>query len=501
MQKKQSKIKAVLYLRFSSESQTEQSIEGQRRDNTAFCERQGYDIVGEYIDRAKSATTDKRPDFQRMIRESKYKGFNAVIVWKQDRFARRRADAIKYKAVLKSNGVKVLSATESNVEGPDGIIMESVMEGLAEYYSADLAEKVQRGFRENVIKGKVLGGTRTFGYDVVDHHYVINPKEGPIVKEVFRLYVTEGYTMNAIVKRLKDNGMRWKDGREIQHSLIERMVANPKYIGILKCATEIGKDKVPRLIDDDTFEKAQKKRERHKHRGGSFKADVSYALSGRVFCGECGSILFGESGTSNTGKLHSYYTCKGKRRNKSCDFKSVKKEELEGKVIQSIFFMLKHPDILKALVDNIYKLQDRESPEESSIKERLKQVVKEIGNIMNAIKAGIFCDTTKEELLKLEGEKKSLDNSLSKVQHSYRKFTKEEIKAAIELTQDLPVETEIQRTSFVTRFVNRIDVYKDGRIIVKADLFGYDATALLAQTNNDNIIRIQPSFARHQHTI
>jgi len=95
-----------------------------------------------------------------MIRESKYKSFNAVIVWKQDRFARRRADAIKYKAILKSNGVKVLSSTESNVEGPDGIIMESVMEGLAEYYSADLSEKVQRGFRENVIKGKVLGGTR-----------------------------------------------------------------------------------------------------------------------------------------------------------------------------------------------------------------------------------------------------------------------------------------------------------------------------------------------------
>lgn len=149
--------------------------------------------------------------------------------------------------------------------------MDSVMEGLAEYYSADLTEKVQRGFRENVLKGKVLGGPHTFGYDVVDHKYVINPIEGPIVKEVFRLYVTEGFTMNAIVKRLKESGMRWKDGREIQHSVIERMVANPKYIGILKCATEVGKDKVPRLVDDNIFEKAQKKRERHKHRGGCLK--------------------------------------------------------------------------------------------------------------------------------------------------------------------------------------------------------------------------------------
>lgn len=432
-----------------------------------------------------------------MIRESKYKSFNAVIVWKQDRFARRRADAIKYKAILKSNGVKVLSSTESNVEGPDGIIMESVMEGLAEYYSADLSEKVQRGFRENVIKGKVLGGTRTFGYDVVDHHYAINPIEGPIVKEVFRLYVMEGCTMNAIVKRLRDNGMRWKDGREIKHSVIERMVANRKYIGELRCATEIGKNKVPILIDEDTFEKAQKKRERHKHRGGSFKADVSYALSGRVFCGECGSILFGESGTSNAGKLHSYYTCKGKRRDRKCGFKSIRKEELENVVISSIFFMLKHNDILKPLVDNIYRLQDKESIEESSIKERLKQVDKEIGNIMNAIKAGIFCDTTKEELFKLEDEKKSLSNSLSKIQHSYRRFTKEEIKAAIELTEGAPVETDTQRTAFVTRFVNKVEVFNDGRVLVDASLFGHSAYALITK-EGENIVRIQPSFARHQ---
>ena len=435
-----------------------------------------------------------------MIRESKYKGFNAVIVWKQDRFARKRADAIKYKAILKQNGVRVLSATESNAEGPDGIIMESVMEGLAEYYSADLSEKVQRGFRENVIKGKVLGGTRTFGYDIVDYHYVISPIEGPIVKEIFRLYVTEGYTMNAIVKHLKDCGMRWSDGREIKHAVIERVVANRKYIGELRCATEVGKDKVPRLIDDDTFEKAQKKRERHKHRGGSFKADISYALSGRVFCGECGNILFGESGTSNTGKLHSYYTCKGKRRNKNCKFKSVRKEELENAVISSIFFMLKHPDILKKIVDNIYNLQDKESPEESSIKDRMKIVQTQINNVMNAIKAGIFCDTTKDELLKLENEKKQLDNSLSKIQHSYRKFTKEEIKAAIELTNDTPVETDIQRTAFVTRFVNRVDVFDNGRVLVSASLFGQDAYAYVTKEGN-NIVRIQPSFARHQKSI
>ena len=103
--------------------------------------KNGITIVKHYIDRAISAKTDNRPEFQQMIKDSDKKLFDIVLVWKLDRFARNRYDSARYKTQLKKNGVKLMSATEIISEGPEGIILESVLEGYAEYYSADLAEK------------------------------------------------------------------------------------------------------------------------------------------------------------------------------------------------------------------------------------------------------------------------------------------------------------------------------------------------------------------------
>ena len=145
-------MRAVIYARYSSENQREESIEGQLRECYAFARKNDISVVGEYIDRAFSAKTDKRPDFQKMIKDSAKRNFDLVIVWKLDRFARNRYDSANYKAVLKRNGVKVMSATESISEGSEGILLESVLEGMAEYYSADLSEKVIRGHTENALK-------------------------------------------------------------------------------------------------------------------------------------------------------------------------------------------------------------------------------------------------------------------------------------------------------------------------------------------------------------
>ena len=160
-------MKAVIYARYSSDNQREESIEGQIRECTAFAEKNGITILKHYVDRAYSATTDNRPEFQNMIRDSAKKIFDLVIVWKLDRFARNRYDSAKYKSVLKKNGVKVISATEVISEGAEGIILESVLEGYAEYFSADLSEKVVRGMTENVLKCKFNGGTLPIGY-VID---------------------------------------------------------------------------------------------------------------------------------------------------------------------------------------------------------------------------------------------------------------------------------------------------------------------------------------------
>ena len=145
-------MKAVIYARYSSDNQREESIEGQIRECTEYAKYNDIEVVGHYIDRAYSAKTDKRPDFQRMIKDSAKKNFQLVIVWKLDRFARNRYDSAIYKAALKKNGVRVISVTEHITDDATGGLMESIFEGFAEYYSAELAEKTKRGMKEMAVK-------------------------------------------------------------------------------------------------------------------------------------------------------------------------------------------------------------------------------------------------------------------------------------------------------------------------------------------------------------
>ena len=154
-------MNAAIYARYSSDNQREESIDGQIRECMEYCSRNGMTVIKEYIDRALSAKTDQRPDFQRMIKDSAKGLFDVVVVWKLDRFARNRYDSAHYKAALKKNGVRVVSAKENIADGPEGIILESMLEGMVEYYSAELSVKVIRGHTENALKCKYNGGTPT----------------------------------------------------------------------------------------------------------------------------------------------------------------------------------------------------------------------------------------------------------------------------------------------------------------------------------------------------
>ena len=224
-------MKAVIYARYSSDNQREESIEGQIRECTAFAEKNGITILRHYIDRAFSAKTDNRPEFQNMIKDSGKKLFDIVIVWKLDRFARNRYDSARYKSLLKKNGVKVVSATEVISEGAEGIILESVLEGYAEYYSADLAEKVVRGMTDNALKCKFNGGTIPIGY-VIDNeqHFQIDSITAPYILEVFKQY-DSGATMTELRDWLNAEGVKNTRGNPITYNSIQHILNNRRYIG------------------------------------------------------------------------------------------------------------------------------------------------------------------------------------------------------------------------------------------------------------------------------
>ena len=467
--------KAVLYCRFSSENQREESIEGQRRECLEYAQKNGIEVIGEYVDRAKSATTDERPDFQRMIRESSSKSFGIVLVWKLDRFARNRFDSLKYKAILKQNGVRLLSATERIMEGSDGIIMESLLDGMNEYYSADLSQKVKRGMTENVLKGKTTGGLRQFGYQIVDGRYVIDENEGHMVREMFHLYAYDGLSIKAIWEKFNALGYLRTEGKKIQRSTLEKALSSERYIGVLKCEGQRNENAIPRLVDDDTFYKAQERREKRKHVGGAYQADIEYSLTGKVFCAECGEMLVGESGTSKSKKLYSYYHCKGARA-KRCKLPRAIKEDLEMVVSKLVLEALTDKQTLKDIADCIYKTQDRDSTELVALKEQLSKVQERLDNFAKAIGMGIITDTTKSSLVRLEAEKADIEKRIQRENITHRRYTKHEILASLEIMNEYLSESDIQKRSLFETFVEKVYVHQNGKVTVNIDIFGTRAS-------------------------
>ena len=310
---------AVIYARYSSDNQREESIEGQIRECTAYAEKNDITIVKHYIDRAISAKTDNRPQFQQMIKDSDKKLFDIVLVWKLDRFARNRYDSARYKTQLKKNGVKLMSATEIISEGPEGIILESVLEGYAEYYSADLAEKVVRGQTENILKGRCNGGRGTFGYTLdSERKFHIDPLASPFVLESFTKY-RDGLTMKEIRDWLNENGIKNPVGGEFTYNSVEHMLKNRRYIGELKFRDVVVPDAIPPIVPLELFDDVQEKIAKNKKAPARRKAEDDYLLTTKLHCGCCGALMFGESGTSATGRTYYYYKCANVKRRRGCN--------------------------------------------------------------------------------------------------------------------------------------------------------------------------------------
>ena len=262
-------MKAVIYARYSSDSQREESIEGQLRECAAFAEKNGITVLRHYIDRAYSAKTDNRPEFQSMIKDSGKRLFDIVIVWKLDRFARNRYDSARYKATLKKNGVKVVSATEIISEGAEGIILESVLEGYAEYYSADLSEKVVRGMTDNALKGKFNGGMMPIGYVIdAEQHFRIDPLTAPFVLEAFKRY-DGGETISSIMNWLNEQGLTNTRGQKMTFNSVGHILHNRRYIGEFRYRDVIVPDGIPAIVPQDLFDRVQEKLAKNKKGPGA----------------------------------------------------------------------------------------------------------------------------------------------------------------------------------------------------------------------------------------
>ena len=305
----------VIYARYSSSGQRDESIEGQLRDCHAFAERYNIRIIEEYCDRAMTGTSDRRPEFQRMIRDSSKGQFNVVITWKNDRFARSRYDSAVYKAKLKQNGVRLLYAKESIPDGPEGIVLESVMEGFAEYYSANLSQNVKRGNYDSALKRQTLGQT-VFGLRKgVDKRFEIDPATGPVVQRIFKEYAA-GQSAVSIYTALNEEGFRTLRGNPFNKNSIRKILQNEKYVGVYEYADIRDEHGIPAIVSRETFDRVQIMLEKH-HRSPAAKKDAGgFLLTTKLFCGLCGEPMTGDCGTGKSGTVYSYYICNGRRAKK-----------------------------------------------------------------------------------------------------------------------------------------------------------------------------------------
>lgn len=453
-------MKGVIYARYSSDNQREESIEGQLRECKAFAEKNDIQIVETYIDRALSARTDRRPDFQRMIKDSSGKKFEVVIVWKLDRFARDKYDSAHYKRILKNNGVKVISATEAISAGAEGILLESMLEGMAEYYSAELSEKVTRGLTENALKCKYNGGTLPIGYMIDSEQYFqIDPLTAPAVLDAFKHYA-DGASMREITDEMNLKGVRTKRGGKISINSVTRMLHNRKYIGEYRYNDIVHPNGIPAIVPEDLFNRVQERMAANKKAPAKHKAEDEYLLTTKLFCGKCQCYMVGESGTGRN-KVHRYYKCASVKNHKGCDKKTVKKEWIENLVIEQIKKLFFDDELIEKLADTVMKLQSKENTALPLLKKRFADTQKSIDNMLDAIQQGILTASTKERLESLEKQKSELSVQIVKEEMAKPTLSREQIVFWFHRFRKLDAKKLDHRRRLIDSFVNAVFLYDD----------------------------------------
>ena len=491
---------AVIYARYSSDNQREESIEGQIRECTAYAEKNGFTVVKHYIDRAISAKTDNRPQFQQMIKDSERGIFDVIIVWKLDRFARNRYDSARYKTQLKRNGVKLVSATEVISAGPEGIILESVLEGYAEYYSADLSEKVVRGMTENALKGIYNGGTIPFGYMIDEtRHYQPDPLLAPYVEQTFQKYA-DGATMTDLRDWLKAHNIKNSMGGEISYNTIQRMLSNRRYIGELRLRDVVQPNAIPALVSEELFNKVQEKLAKNKKAPARHKAEESYLLTTKLYCGKCGALMFGESGVSHTGRMYTYYKCAAAKKKKTCDKKAVRKQWLEDLVVTETMKLVEDDASMNAIIAKVMELQNQESTDLPIYEKQLKETETGITNMLNAIQMGILTSSTKERLEALEEQRKELQARIAEERLAKPKMKEEFVRFWLLRFRKLDMTQPEQRQALVDTFINAIYLYDDKVLITFNYKEGTETVAfgeaVKAEKSSDMSARGAPDIER-----
>lgn len=461
---------AVVYARYSCDRQNEQSIDGQLRVCQEYAERNGIKIVGTYIDKAMTGTNDNRDAFQRMLKDSDKKEWQYVLVYKLDRFSRNKYEMAIHRKHLKDNGVKIISAMENIPDSPEGILLESLLEGMNQYYSEELSQKTKRGMNETRLKGNFIGGIPNYGYSVkpiinvingkqvqTAAKVIINEEEAAIVREIFSEYV-RGEKIIDIARNLNMRGLRNR-GQPFLRTTLYNMLRQEKYTGIYRINGKAYDKIYPPIITAEIYQSVKTKLDANKY-GKHTKSNVPYLLKGKIFCGCCGRRMNSGAGTSKSGKSHRYYICP---KRETCEQKrSLRKDVLEQAILSALNKVLRNPENFQAIVNLVIERYNSKLNDTTDLKIAEKELAKterSLSNLLAAIEAGLLTETTKERLTELEMTKKELKELIAIEKSKEKKVIKTEdineyVNYAISQPTQIMIELLVQKIIVINDLIH-----------------------------------------------
>ena len=366
----------VIYARFSSHGQNEQSIESQVRTCKEFADSKGYTVINVYSDKAKTGTNDKRPDFQRMMKDAQSGTFGYIIVYMMDRFSRNRRDSIMYKEMLKEKfGIKVVSALEPISDDEGGEFYEMFLEWNAEKYSKRLSKRIRDGIDTSIKNGTYCGGKLMYGYRLIDtektgkkgiiHKVEINEEEAEVVRFIFECYAN-GIPKKKIAEKLNEKGYRF-NGKKFTYRMFEHWLVNEKYTGEFTFGGRVCTNVYPQIIDRALFQRVQDKLSEKRYvSGGENTAKIPYILTGKLYCGHCGTKMIADGGTSKKGVKYYYYACK-KMKAGECNKHRERKDVLEQTVVSFVIDFLSNKENMEIIANDVIAYYDKRT-DESNLK-------------------------------------------------------------------------------------------------------------------------------------
>lgn len=466
---------AIAYYRFSSHSQNEASIDQQRELAHAWADAHGFKIVKEYEDAAISGTTENRPGFQQMLSEVAKIRPRVLIMWKTDRLGRDKYVLAMAKRTIRDAGCEIrLLAENIPTDGPEGVLIEGLMDAMAEYYSRQLSQNIQRGMDYNA-QHALYNGHKLFGYgvDKSTKRYVVDPDTAPFVQRMFAEYA-EGKAMQTICDELNAQGLRTTRGAKFGVKTMNKMLQNRAYIGEYRHGDIVVEGGMPALVDEETFDKVQRKFAENKRKGsqrarGMDENDAPrYWLTGKVYCGKCGNTLQGVSGTSGTGRTYYYYYCSAQRR-KQCTLKKVRKEKLEDAVTMILRSILHDSENLMSLAVDAaayYEKNYRDTGYLDGLEAKRREVEKSLANLVKVIESGLISETVTERLVQLEEQKRALNEAIE-AENIRAALCEDEhtIKAYFEKFLHADFDNPETRDQVLEYFVDKIYLTDDGLVV------------------------------------